>query len=90
MSHDSISKIDIIRFVILLAVSNYLNENTATKMLLIRTYSNSGLFITPLNKANLTRLIEIPTLSPIWAEVAKTRLETNTVENWNFRLLDHA
>jgi len=47
-------------------------------------------FSEPLNKANLTRLIEIPALSPIWAEVAKTRLETNTVENWNFRLLDHA
>jgi len=47
-------------------------------------------FSEPLNKANLTRLIEIPALSPIWAEVAQTRLETNTVENWNLRLLDHA
>jgi len=47
-------------------------------------------FSEPLNKANLTTLIEMPALSPIWAEVAKTRLETNTVENWNFRLLGHA
>ncbi|WP_197713347.1 hypothetical protein [Moritella yayanosii] len=30
-------------------------------------------FSKPLNKTNLIRLIEIPVLSPIWAEVAKTR-----------------
>jgi len=47
-------------------------------------------FSEPLNKANLTRLIEMPALTPIWGETASKRLETNTVENWNFRLLDHA
>lgn len=47
-------------------------------------------FNQPLNEASLTTLIEMPALSPIWAEVAKARLETNTVENWNFRLLGHA
>lgn len=46
-------------------------------------------FSEPLNKANLTTLIELPALSPIWGEVAEKRLETNTVENWNFRLLGH-
>ncbi|MDX2321184.1 MAG: MOSC domain-containing protein [Moritella sp.] len=47
-------------------------------------------FSEPLNSVNLTRLIEMPALSPIWGEIATTRLATNTVENWNFRLLDHA
>ncbi|QUM89108.1 MOSC domain-containing protein [Moritella sp. 36] len=46
-------------------------------------------FSEPLNKANLIRLIEMPALTPIWGEAASKRLETNTVENWNFRLLDH-
>ncbi|QUM76767.1 MOSC domain-containing protein [Moritella sp. 24] len=47
-------------------------------------------FNEPLNKANLTTLIDMPALSPIWGDVAKKRLETDTVENWNFRLLGHA
>lgn len=47
-------------------------------------------FDEPLNSINLTKLIEMPALSPYWGETAKTRLATNTVENWNFRLLDHA
>lgn len=46
-------------------------------------------FSAPLNEANLTRLIEMPALSTIWGDVAKKRLETNIVENWNFRLLGH-
>lgn len=47
-------------------------------------------FSEPLNVANLTTLIEIPALSSIWAEAANKRLETGTVENWSFRLFDHA
>jgi MOSC domain-containing protein YiiM len=47
-------------------------------------------FNAPLNNENLTTLIEMPALSPYWGETAKTRLATNTVENWNFRLFDHA
>jgi len=47
-------------------------------------------FNDPLNQQNLTKLIAIDALSPIWADVARTRLSTHTVENWNFRLLGHA
>lgn len=46
-------------------------------------------FSEPLNKVNLTTLINMPALTPIWGETASKRLATNTVENWNFRLLDH-
>lgn len=47
-------------------------------------------FNKPSDKDSLNALIEMPALSPYWSETAKTRLATNTVENWNFRLLDHA
>lgn len=44
----------------------------------------------PLNKEKLLKLKEQDTLSDSWMEKVVYRLANNEVENWNFRLLDHA
>ncbi len=44
----------------------------------------------PLNKEKLLKLKEQDTLSDSWMEKVEERLTNNEVENWNFRLLDHA
>jgi len=43
----------------------------------------------PLNQDGLTSLLSQP-LSQSWLSTIKRRLETNNVENWNFRLLGRA
>ncbi|KGJ94625.1 MOSC domain-containing protein [Colwellia psychrerythraea] len=44
----------------------------------------------PLNTEKLLKLKEQNTLSASWMEKVEQRLVNNEVENWNFRLLDHA
>jgi MOSC domain-containing protein YiiM len=44
----------------------------------------------PLNNEKLLLLKQQSTLSDSWVEKIVKRLATNEVENWNFRLLDHA
>lgn len=44
----------------------------------------------PLNNKKLLRLKQQSTLSDSWMDKIVQRLVSNEVENWNFRLLDHA
>ena len=44
----------------------------------------------PLNNDKLQRLKQQSALSDSWMNKVRQRLTTNTVENWNFRLLGHA
>jgi MOSC domain-containing protein YiiM len=60
-----------------------------TNAMTIREVSEA-FFDKPLNKNGLLQLRQQNKLSDSWMSKVVQRLETDTVENWNFRLLGHA